>query len=53
MLYHGPVRVPDDARPGDAIVRVRLQEGSKFQSLPTDIAVRLTDGKEQPESAND
>jgi hypothetical protein len=41
MLYHGPVRVPGDARPGKAIVRVELPEESKYQSLPTDIEVEL------------
>jgi hypothetical protein len=45
MLYHGPVRVPADARPGKAVVRVEFPEGSKYQSLPTDIVVELT-GKE-------
>jgi hypothetical protein len=41
MLHHGPVRVPDDAQPGKALVRVELPEGSKYTSVPTDIAVRL------------
>jgi hypothetical protein len=41
MLYHGPVRVPSDARPGKAIVRVELSKDSKFKSLPTDIEVEL------------
>ncbi len=41
MLYHGPVRVPADARPGKAIVRVEFPTGSSQQSLPTDIAVEL------------
>jgi hypothetical protein len=45
MLYHGPVRVPADARPGKAVVRVEFPEGSKYPSLPTDITVELV-GKE-------
>lgn len=47
MLYHGPVRVPDDARPGKAILRAYLLKGGKFESLPTDIPVRLTGGEDQ------
>jgi len=43
MLYHGPVRVPADARPGNAIVRVQLTDQSAFNSLPTDIEVKLVD----------
>jgi hypothetical protein len=41
MLYHGPVRVPAEARPGKAIVRVELAKGSQLQSLATDIDVDL------------
>lgn len=41
MLYHGPVRVPEDARPGRAVVRVELSEQSQFESFPTDIEVML------------
>jgi hypothetical protein len=41
MLHHGPVRVPDDAQPGKAIVRVELPAGSKYKSAATDIAVEL------------
>jgi hypothetical protein len=41
MLYHGPVRVPAEARLGKAIVRVELAKKSKFQSLATDIEVEL------------
>ncbi len=41
MLHHGPVRVPDDATPGKAVIRVELPEGSKYQSAATDIAVEL------------
>jgi len=41
MLQHGPVRVPSDARPGKAIVRVEFSRESKYQSLPTDIDVDL------------
>jgi hypothetical protein len=45
MLYHGPVRVPAEARPGKAIVRVELPEKSKFRSLATDIEVELVNQK--------
>ncbi len=41
MLYHGPVRVPADARPGKATIRVELSSKSKFKSYPTDIEVTL------------
>ena len=47
MLYHGPVRVPDNARPGTAIVRVELSSKSKFKSLATDIEVTLVDGSKE------
>jgi hypothetical protein len=46
MLYHGPVRVPEDARPGKAIVQVELGKDSRFQALATDIEVKLV--KEKP-----
>ena len=41
MLYHGPVRVPAEARVGKAVVRVELGKKSALQSLPTDIEVEL------------
>ena len=41
MLYHGPVRVPAEARPGKAVVRVELAKESQLQSLATDIEVDL------------
>jgi hypothetical protein len=41
MLHHGPVRVPDDAQAGKAIVRIELPESSKYKSVPTDIVVEL------------
>jgi hypothetical protein len=41
MLYHGPVRVPADARLGKAIIRVELSKESRFQSVPTDIEIEL------------
>jgi hypothetical protein len=41
MLYHGPVRVPMEARPGKAIVRVELTKESKFRSVATDLEVEL------------
>jgi hypothetical protein len=39
MLYHGPVRVPKDAKPGPATVRVWLPESSRYDSYPSDIPV--------------
>ena len=47
MLYHGPVRVPADARPGKAIVRVEFPEGATYQSIATDIAVELVHSTER------
>jgi hypothetical protein len=47
MLYHGPVRVPAEARLGKAIVRVELAKDSKFQSVPTDIEVELVKEKKE------
>ena len=41
MLHHGPVRVPDDARPGKAVVRFELPKDSGYVSRPTDIPVEL------------
>jgi hypothetical protein len=41
MLHHGPVRVPTEARPGKAIVRVEFPEGSTYESIATDIEVKL------------
>jgi len=41
MLCHGPVRVPEDAAAGDAIVRVELPESSRYRSIPTDLPVKL------------
>jgi hypothetical protein len=41
MLHHGAVRVPNDAQPGKAVIRVEFPEGSKFKSVPTDIPVEL------------
>jgi hypothetical protein len=45
MLHHGPVRVPEDAQPGKAIIRVELPEQSIFKSVPTDIPVELVKKK--------
>jgi hypothetical protein len=45
MLYHGPVRVPADARPGSAIISVELPKGCGYTSLRTDIAVKLVGAK--------
>jgi hypothetical protein len=41
MLYHGPVRVPDNARPGSARIRVELPKKCDYSSVATDIAVKL------------
>jgi hypothetical protein len=45
MLHHGPVRVPSDAQPGNAFIRVELPEGSKFTATATDIPVELVNEK--------
>src|SRR5438874_204349 len=47
MLYHGPVRVPSDARPGKAIVRVDFSKGCSHRAIPTDIVVELVEAKAQ------
>lgn len=39
MLLHGPVRVPAEAAPGTAIVRVALPPTSAYKSLATDLEV--------------
>jgi len=41
MLCHGPVRVPQEAAPGPAILRVEFPPESKFASFPTDVPVVL------------
>jgi hypothetical protein len=41
MLCHGPVRVPMDAKPGPAIMRVRLPESSEYESFVTEIPVTI------------
>ena len=41
MLYHGPVRVPADAKKGKAIVRVAMPKKSKWKSFPTDLEVTI------------
>jgi hypothetical protein len=35
------VRVPKDAKPGPAILRVRLPESSAFESFTTEIPVTI------------
>ncbi len=47
MLYHGPVRVPAEARPGKALVRVEFPEGSTYLSIATDIEVVLVNSSEK------
>ena len=39
MLCHGPVRAPQHAKPGKAVVRVALPEGSGYRSFATDLPV--------------
>ena len=41
MLYHGPVRVPAEALPGKATIRVEFPEKSSYRSIATDIEVEL------------
>jgi hypothetical protein len=43
VLYHGPVRVPSDARPGDALIRFELPADSGYTSVPTEVSVRLVE----------
>ena len=38
---HGSVRVPLDAEPGKAIMRVELPDTSKYKSFPTDLEVTI------------
>ena len=39
MLYYGPVRVPQDAVKGNAVMRVEMPPQSRFKSFATDIPV--------------
>ena len=41
MLSHGPVRVPENAKPGKAVMRVEMPLTSAFASIPTDLPVIL------------
>ncbi len=41
MLCHGPVRVPEDAAKGKAIMRVAMPATSAYRSFPTDIPVEI------------
>ena len=43
MLYHGPVRVPADAKPGKASIIVEFPKNSRFKSFATPIAVNICD----------
>jgi hypothetical protein len=45
MLYHGPVRVPADARPGKAKFVCELSKKSALTSLPTEVEVVLVAAK--------
>ncbi len=41
VVYHGPISVPKDAKPGPAIMRVRLPESSEFESFTSEIPVTI------------
>ena len=41
MLCYGPVRVPEDASRGKAIMRVEMPPESAFRSFATDIPVTI------------
>lgn len=41
MLCHGSVRVPKNAKPGAAVVRVVMPESSSYGSFATDIPVTI------------
>jgi len=41
ILHDGPVRVPEDARPGPATMRISLAEDSTYASIPTSIPVEI------------
>lgn len=41
MLCHGPVRVPEDAEKGKAIMRVEMPKSSSYTSFATDIPVTI------------
>ena len=41
MLCHGPVRVPENAKPGPAVMRIEMPPTSSFASIPTDLPVEL------------
>jgi hypothetical protein len=41
MLYCGPVRVPENARPGKAKFICELSKKSALSSLPTEVPVEL------------
>jgi len=43
MLCHGPVRVPEDAAGGKAIMRCELAPDCRFKSIPTDLEVTIPD----------
>ncbi len=41
MLYHGPVRVPENAQPGAATMLVEFPKGSQYRCFPTEIPVEI------------
>jgi hypothetical protein len=41
MLYHGPVRVPQDAREGSATIELQFSPNASLQALPTALTVEL------------
>ncbi|MBC8329432.1 MAG: hypothetical protein H8E31_11870 [Planctomycetes bacterium] len=46
MLSHGPVRVPEDAAAGSAVIRVELPPSSAYASIPTDIPILIVGEQE-------
>jgi hypothetical protein len=41
VLCHGPVRVPEDAVAGKAVLRFDLPKDPLFSAVPTDLEVEL------------
>jgi hypothetical protein len=41
VLYHGPVRVPVDAAPSKALLRLELPKDCGHIAVPTDLPVEL------------
>ena len=43
MLYHGPVRVVENAKPGTAKLRVRIEPDKGYDSVVTELSVVLAE----------